>query len=119
MDTCKDCICYPVCCKYDMYGDCAKERKYFAGGKDWVKPVRCKDCKHCRVTTLQNRYGVQEKLGFVRTSTEVKTRKKLLIPIVIVVSQKGQTYEQIHRRRRLDDKNASTVRKPRKRKRLL
>ena len=61
MNTCKDCICYPVCCKYDMYGDCAKECKHFAGGKDWVKPVRCKDCKHCRVTTLQNRYGVKEK----------------------------------------------------------
>ena len=44
MKTCKDCIHYAVCCKYDMYGDCAKECKSFDGKDDWVKPVRCKDC---------------------------------------------------------------------------
>lgn len=46
MTTCKDCIHYAVCCKYDMYGDCAKECKSFADKNDWVKPVRCKDCEH-------------------------------------------------------------------------
>lgn len=48
MKTCKDCMHYEVCCKYDMYGDCAKECKSFADKDDCVKPVRCKDCKHAR-----------------------------------------------------------------------
>lgn len=41
MNTCKDCICYPVCCKYDMYGDYAKECRHFCSNDKFVK-LPCK-----------------------------------------------------------------------------
>ena len=68
MNTCKDCIYYVVCGQYDMYGDCAEKCFDFFQKPHSAKQVRAK-------------------------TSAVKTRKKLLMPIVIVVSQKGQSYE--------------------------
>ena len=36
MATCKDCILYDVCCKYDMYGDCAERCKRFKNQEQFV-----------------------------------------------------------------------------------
>ena len=93
MNTCKDCIYYVVCGQYDMYGDCAEKCFDFFKKPHSVKQVRAKTASiverpHYKIVTV-----CKKKRGFVRTSTAVKTRKKLLMQIVIVVSQKGQSYE--------------------------
>ncbi len=49
MNTCKDCIYYVVCCKDDMYGDCAERCFDFFKKPHSEKSVRCKGCKHRRM----------------------------------------------------------------------
>ena len=67
MKTCKDCIHYAVCCKYDMYGDCAKECKSFDGKDDWVHlPCKVGDTIYFDTYKRGENIGVQpHKVGKV------------------------------------------------------
>ena len=61
--TCKDCISFSRCKEmYETFGifidfDISAVCKHFKNKADFVKVVRCKDCKHCEDYDEPDEYG--------------------------------------------------------------
>ena len=69
---CENCIHYEVCCKCDMYGDCADNCKSFKDKSLCVEVVRCKDCKYAEIVIDAIRY-------YVCTKKTEYSRQRLVI----------------------------------------